>query len=47
MRNISDKFVEKVQNTSVMFSNVFSENPADFEIMEENMVQPYRPQMSI
>jgi hypothetical protein len=46
MRNISDKFVEKIRNTFYV-QKLFFENPADFEIMEENMVQPYRPQMSI
>jgi hypothetical protein len=44
MRNISDKFVEKIK-THFMLNHFFSENRAVYEIMWKNMVGPDRPQM--
>jgi hypothetical protein len=40
------KVVEKIE-THILFSVIFSENRAVYEVMWENMVQPDRPQMAI
>jgi len=45
MRNVSDRFVEKIK-THFMFSKFF-EIRAVYEIMWKNMVLPDRPQMTI
>jgi hypothetical protein len=42
MRNISDKFVEKIK-THFIFNNVFPDNRAVYEIMWKNMAKPDRP----
>ena len=46
MRNVSDKSCTYIQSTHFMF-NKFSRNRAVYEIMWENMVQPYRPEMTV
>jgi hypothetical protein len=46
MRNFSDKSCRENQNTHFMLSNFFSENPAVYEIMWKNIVEPDRPQMA-
>jgi hypothetical protein len=46
MRNVSDKIVEKIQ-TRILCYITFSENFDVDEIMQENMVQPGRPQITI
>jgi len=40
------KFVEKIK-TLISYSITLSENRAFYEIMWKNMVQPYRPQMTM
>ena len=40
------KFVEKI-NTHFVFSNLFSENLAIYEIRWKNFVEPDRPQMTL
>jgi hypothetical protein len=48
MRNVSEKKnCRENQNTHLVFSIFFFENRAVFEIMWKNIVQPYRPQMTI
>ena len=37
------KVVKKVRNTLFMFTNIFLENCALYEVMWENMVESYRP----
>jgi hypothetical protein len=46
MRKVQTKVVEKIE-THVMFNNFFSENPAVYEIMRKNAVQPDWPQMTM
>jgi hypothetical protein len=47
MRNISDKFVDKIK-IHILFSIIFfSENRAGYEIVCKNMVEPDRPQTTI
>jgi hypothetical protein len=47
MRNISNKSCRENQNTHFMFSNLFSENRATYEITLKNIVEPEMPQMAI
>ena len=48
MRNVSDKSCTENQNTQFVFSNVFFENPALYEIMwKKYIVEWDRPQMTI
>jgi hypothetical protein len=47
MRNVSDKSCRETQNTHFIFSNFFPENPAVYEIMWKNVVQPERLQMTV
>jgi hypothetical protein len=44
---LSDESCRQNQNTYFMFNNFFPENPAVYELMWKNMVQPDRPQMTI
>ena len=46
VRNVSDKFVEKIQ-TYISFSDFLLENRAVYEAMWKNTVQPVTPQMTI
>ena len=46
MRIVSDKCFIKNENTHFMFNNFVSENPAVYEIMCKNMVEPEMPQMT-
>jgi hypothetical protein len=46
MRNISDKFVEKIK-THLYIRYFFPQNLALYEIMWKNVVKPDRPQMTI
>jgi hypothetical protein len=46
MRNVSDTSCRENQNTHFMFSNFFFWNPANYEIMWKNIVEPDRPQMT-
>jgi len=46
MRNISDKFVEQIK-THFIYSMIFTENRAVYEIIWKNMVEPERSQMTI
>ena len=41
------KFVERVKNTNFVFGNFSPENPAVYEIMRSNVVEPDRPHMKI
>ena len=43
MRNVSDKFVDKIKTHILLFGNFF-ENRAVYEIMWKNTVEPDRPQ---
>ena len=45
MRNILDKSCRENQNTHFIFSNLFSENRAVYEIMSKNL-EPEVPQMT-
>jgi hypothetical protein len=47
MRNVANKFVEKMENTHFMFSNFFLLYCAVYEIMWKNMVETHRPQMTV
>jgi hypothetical protein len=47
MRNVLDESCRENQNSHLMFSNLFSENGAVYEIMWKNMVEPDKPQMKI
>jgi hypothetical protein len=46
MRNISNKSCRGNQNTHFMFSNIFSENRAIYEIIPKNMLDPEGLQMT-
>jgi len=46
MRNVSDKFVEKIQ-TYIYIQYPFSENRAVYEIMWKNIAEADRPQVTI
>jgi len=46
MINVSDTTLDEIK-THVMFSSIFPENLALYEIMWKNIVQPYRPQMTV
>jgi hypothetical protein len=46
MRNVSGKFVEKIETYVSCSKNVFR-NPAVYEIMRKDIVEPDRPQMTI
>jgi hypothetical protein len=46
MRNFSGKSCRENQNARFIFKT-FSENPAVYDIMWKDMVQPDRPQMAI
>jgi len=46
MRNVSHKSCTENQNTHFVFSNLFPENRAVYEIMWENIVERGRPQMT-
>jgi hypothetical protein len=45
MKNVSDKIFRENQNTNFMFSNIFFENHALYDVMWKNVVRPDRPQM--
>jgi len=47
MRNVSGKSCRENQNTYFIFSDIFSEKCAVFEIMWKDMVEPDLPQMTI
>ena len=47
MTNVLDKTCTENQNTHFMFSNVFPENRAVYEIMWKNTAEPKRSQMTI
>jgi len=47
MRNISDRSCRKNQNMRIMFDNFFPQNCAVYEIVGENMVEPYSAQMAV
>jgi hypothetical protein len=47
MRSISEEYCRENQNTHVMFNKLFLENPAVYDIMWKNMVDPWRLQMAI
>jgi len=47
MRNVSDKFVEKIKTHILCAINFFFENRAIYEIMRKDTVEPGRPQMAI
>jgi hypothetical protein len=44
IRNISNKSFRKNQNTYFIFSGIFSENRAVYEIMSKGMIKPERTQ---
>jgi hypothetical protein len=46
MRNVSDKTCTENQKPHFVFSNIFLENPALYQIMWENTAEPDRPQMT-
>ena len=45
MRNVSAKFVEKIK-IYFMWHNFFFENPAVYEIISKNVVEPESSQMT-
>jgi hypothetical protein len=47
MRNVSDKSCRENQITHFVFSNFFFLNRAVYEIIWKNIVERYRPQMTI
>jgi hypothetical protein len=47
MRNVSDKSCSENQKTGFMFNRYFPKKHAIYEIMWKNMVEPYRPPMTI
>ena len=47
IRNITDKCVEKIKTYTFYPTIFFSENPALYEIMWENVVEPDRTLMAI
>ena len=47
MKNISDKFVEKIKTQVLCSLTLFFENRAVYEIVWKNIVEPQRPQMTI
>ena len=47
MSNFSDKIYKENQNTELMFNNFFSGNSAVYENMQQNIVDPDRPQMTM
>jgi hypothetical protein len=47
MRNVSDKFAEKIKTHILRSNTFFPENRAVYEVMWKNMVEPDRPQMTI
>jgi hypothetical protein len=46
MRNISDKFVEKIEKHIVDSTTHFAENRVVHDIMWKNMVEPDRPHIA-
>jgi len=46
MKNISDKFVEKIKNSILCIIFFFSENRTVYETMWKNAVEPDRPPMT-
>jgi len=46
MRAVSDKSYRKNETHFMSNNNFFSENPAVYEIMWKNMVEPEMPQMT-
>jgi hypothetical protein len=46
-KSVSDKFVEKNQNTHFVFNKPFPEKPALYGLTRKNMVQPAKSQMAI
>jgi len=46
MINVSDKMLDEIK-THLIFSKIFPENLAIYEIIWKNIVQPYRPQMAV
>jgi hypothetical protein len=47
MRNFSDKYCRKNQNTHICSIRFFSQNIAIYETAWKNVVEPERPQMTI
>ena len=47
IETVSDKFVDKIKKHISCLITFFLKNPAIFEIMWKNIVQPGRPQMTI
>jgi len=47
MRSVSDKSCRENQDAYFMFSTFFPENCAIYEILFKNMVEPYKPQMTV
>jgi hypothetical protein len=47
MRDVSDKCCRGIENTHLMFSNLFPQSCDIYEIMWKNMDQPDWPQMAI
>jgi len=47
LKNVSDESCWETRNTHFMFSNLFFENRAVYEIMWKNIVEPDRPQITI
>jgi len=46
MRNVTDKFIEKIKNHNFMFNN-YTKNLAIYETMWKNIVEPNRHHMTI
>jgi len=47
MRNVSEQYCRKNKNTHFIFSNIFFENRAVYELMWKNIVQPDMQQMTV
>ena len=47
MRNVSDKFIEKIETNVHVYNVFFFENPDVCEIRYKNTVEPNRPKMTI
>jgi len=47
MRNVLHKSCTENQSTHLIFNNFFSEDPSIYKITQINILQPYRPQMTV
>ena len=47
MRNVSDRKCRQSHKTYFMFNRLFPKNDDVYEIMQKNIVQPDRPQVTI